>query len=70
MVRLCSTVITFLLFRELISSVVVYDNISHYCRYVLLKERNMLLTMQEACVQKACRMPNPDRIEKVAEVVS
>lgn len=29
----------------------------------------MLLTMEEACVQKARRMPNPDRIEKVAEVV-
>lgn len=30
----------------------------------------MLLTMQEACVQKARRMPNPDRIEKIAEVIS
>ncbi|MCP9262065.1 39S ribosomal protein L47, mitochondrial [Dirofilaria immitis] len=39
----------------------------HKLWYVLLKERNMLLTMQEACVQKARRMPNPDRIEKVAE---
>ncbi|KAL3994759.1 Mitochondrial 39-S ribosomal protein L47 (MRP-L47) family protein [Acanthocheilonema viteae] len=39
----------------------------HKLWYVLLKERNMLLTMQEACVQKAHRMPNPDRIEKVAE---
>ncbi|EFO20956.2 hypothetical protein, variant [Loa loa] len=39
----------------------------HKLWYVLLKERNMLLTMQEACIQKARRMPNPDRIEKVAE---
>uniref|UniRef100_A0A915PQ81 Intraflagellar transport protein 56 n=1 Tax=Setaria digitata TaxID=48799 RepID=A0A915PQ81_9BILA len=39
----------------------------HKLWYVLLKERNMLLTMQEACVQKARRMPNPDRIEKVSE---
>ncbi|CAG9529823.1 unnamed protein product [Cercopithifilaria johnstoni] len=39
----------------------------HKLWYILLKERNMLLTMQEACVQKARRMPNPDRIEKVAE---
>uniref|UniRef100_A0A0R3RPT5 Large ribosomal subunit protein uL29m n=1 Tax=Elaeophora elaphi TaxID=1147741 RepID=A0A0R3RPT5_9BILA len=39
----------------------------HKLWYVLLKERNMLLTMQEACVKKARRMPNPDRIEKVAE---
>lgn len=34
----------------------------------MLKERNMLLTMQDACVRKARRLPNPDRIEKVAEV--
>ncbi|EJW88260.1 hypothetical protein WUBG_00833 [Wuchereria bancrofti] len=39
----------------------------HKLWYVLLKERNMLLTMLEASVQKALRMPNPDRIEKVAE---
>ncbi|VDN02070.1 unnamed protein product [Thelazia callipaeda] len=39
----------------------------HKLWYVLLKERNMLLTMQESCAQKVRRMPNPDRIEKVAE---
>uniref|UniRef100_A0A1I7Y5S8 Large ribosomal subunit protein uL29m n=1 Tax=Steinernema glaseri TaxID=37863 RepID=A0A1I7Y5S8_9BILA len=39
----------------------------HKLWYVLLKERNMLLTMREACVSNARYMPNPERIDKVQE---
>lgn len=35
------------------------------CRYVLLKERNMLLTMEHECKAQFELFPNPERIDKV-----
>ena len=39
----------------------------HKLWYVLLKERNMLLTMEEAYKVEALEMPNPERLDKVDE---
>lgn len=39
----------------------------HCLWFVLLKERNMLLTMQEECKRQSELFPNPERVEKVAE---
>ena len=37
-----------------------------YCRYILLKERNMLLTMEHAYNEAVEQMPNEERIDKVS----
>ena len=37
----------------------------HKLWYILLKERNMLLTMQEEFKREFAAMPNPERIDKV-----
>ena len=37
----------------------------HKLWFVLLKERNMLLTMEEAFKDKVAPMPNPERMDKV-----
>lgn len=37
----------------------------HKLWYVLLKERNMLLTMEHECNYKMEMFPNPERIDKV-----
>ncbi|KHN79290.1 39S ribosomal protein L47, mitochondrial [Toxocara canis] len=39
----------------------------HKLWYVLLKERNMLLTMEQAYISRARYMPNPERLDRVAE---
>ncbi|XP_033724807.1 39S ribosomal protein L47, mitochondrial-like [Pecten maximus] len=39
----------------------------HKLWYVLLKERNMLLTMRHACRHEGSIFPNPERIDKVEE---
>ncbi|XP_047986027.1 39S ribosomal protein L47, mitochondrial [Leguminivora glycinivorella] len=39
----------------------------HKLWYVLLKERNMLYTMEHACNEKVRLFPNPERIDKVQE---
>ncbi|KAJ0179768.1 hypothetical protein K1T71_004359 [Dendrolimus kikuchii] len=39
----------------------------HKLWYILLKERNMLYTMQLECEQKVRLFPNPERIDKVQE---
>uniref|UniRef100_A0A023FJ27 Large ribosomal subunit protein uL29m n=1 Tax=Amblyomma cajennense TaxID=34607 RepID=A0A023FJ27_AMBCJ len=39
----------------------------HKLWYVLLKEKNMLLTMEEAAKREAELFPNPERIDKVKE---
>jgi len=39
----------------------------HKLWYVLLKERNMLLTMEDAYKEEYVAMPNPERIDKVEE---
>lgn len=39
----------------------------HKLWYVLLKERNMLLTMEEECREKTVLFPSPERIDKVKE---
>lgn len=36
-----------------------------YFRFVLLKERNMLLTMEHECKVQFELFPNPERIDKV-----
>lgn len=36
-------------------------------RYVLLKERNMLMTMEEVCKDKNEIFPNPERLDKVKD---
>ncbi|VDK45732.1 unnamed protein product [Anisakis simplex] len=42
----------------------------HKLWYVLLKERNMLLTMQHAYTTRAKYMPNPERIDRIKESMS
>ena len=37
-----------------------------FCRYILLKERNMLLTMEQAYKDAVLQMPNEERIDKVS----
>ena len=37
-----------------------------YCRYILLKERNMLLTMEHAYNEAVEQMPIEERIDKVS----
>lgn len=37
----------------------------HIFRFVLLKERNMLLTMEHECKANFNLFPNPERIDKV-----
>ena len=37
----------------------------HKLWYILLKERNMLLTMEAAHKEEFAAMPNPERIDKV-----
>ncbi|GLV39246.1 mitochondrial ribosomal protein L47 [Carabus blaptoides fortunei] len=39
----------------------------HKLWYVLLKERNMLLTMEYECSEKAQLFPSPERLDKVKE---
>ncbi|KAK7789392.1 hypothetical protein R5R35_007164 [Gryllus longicercus] len=39
----------------------------HKLWYVLLKERNMLLTMEHEAKEKVALFPNPERLDKVAE---
>ncbi|XP_059052498.1 large ribosomal subunit protein uL29m [Achroia grisella] len=39
----------------------------HKLWYVLLKERNMLYTMEHECKEKVRLFPNPERIDKVQE---
>jgi len=39
----------------------------HKLWYVLLKERNMLLTMQHACKSRLRFFPNPERLDRVKE---
>lgn len=39
----------------------------HKLWYVLLKERNMLFTMEHECNEKVRLFPNPERIDKVQE---
>lgn len=39
------------------------DFVAH--RYVLLKERNMILTMEEEYKRQCELFPNPERLEKV-----
>lgn len=39
----------------------------HKLWYVLLKERNMLLTMEEECKSQTRLFPSPERIDKVEE---
>lgn len=36
-------------------------------RYVLLKERNMLMTMEEVCKDENEIFPNPERLDKVKD---
>ena len=40
------------------------NNLSAY-RYVLLKERNMIMTMEEEYKSQSELFPNPERLEKV-----
>lgn len=37
----------------------------YFHRYILLKEKNMLLTMEQACKDESELFPNPERIDKV-----
>ena len=41
----------------------------HKLWYVLLKERNMLLTTEEAYAEKAMQMPNQERLDKVIRYI-
>jgi large subunit ribosomal protein L47 len=36
-------------------------------RFVLLKERNMLMTMEKACKQECEIFPNPERLDKIED---
>ncbi|XP_012288631.1 39S ribosomal protein L47, mitochondrial [Orussus abietinus] len=42
----------------------------HKLWYVLLKEKNMLLTMEHACTEEYEIFPNPERIDKIKESMS
>ncbi|XP_072757605.1 large ribosomal subunit protein uL29m [Anoplolepis gracilipes] len=42
----------------------------HKLWYVLLKERNMLMTMEEICSRKNEIFPNPERLDKVQDSMS
>lgn len=37
-------------------------------RYVLLKEKNMLLTLQQEARRKRVQMPSPERLRKVSVI--
>lgn len=39
----------------------------HKLWYILLKERNMLKTMEHECDEKYELFPNPERVDKVSE---
>lgn len=39
----------------------------HKLWYVLLKERNMLLTMEEECKRETRMFPSPERIDKIED---
>lgn len=41
----------------------------HKLWFVLLKERNMLLTMEHECDEKYEYFPNPERLDKVSELI-
>jgi len=41
----------------------------HKLWYVLLKEKNMLLTMEHACKEENEMFPNPERIDKVEDTM-
>lgn len=38
-----------------------------FCRFVLLKEKNMLLTMEQECKREYQVFPSPERRDKVEE---
>ncbi len=40
-----------------------------FYRYVLLKEKNMLQTMEMECNAEARTFPNPERIDKVSPII-
>jgi hypothetical protein len=40
-----------------------------FVRFVLLKERNMLFTMEHECREQAELFPNPERIDKVSTLI-
>ena len=40
-----------------------------FVRFILLKERNMLLTMEHECREQTELFPNPERIDKVSNLV-
>lgn len=57
-----------------ISLVVVFLRIFSYqpcfinLRYVLLKEKNMLLTLQQEARRQRIQMPSPERLRKVSVI--
>lgn len=48
----------------------LYLTLWFYLRYVLLKEKNMLLTIAQEAKRQAVQMPSPERLRKVCAVLN
>lgn len=49
--------------------ILCYFKINIFLRFVLLKEKNMLLTMEHECKEQTELFPNPERIDKVSNFI-
>jgi hypothetical protein len=73
------TTITVLFFHEVATlrgvsdtqycHVLCYFKSNIFLRFVLLKEKNMLLTMEHECKEQVELFPNPERIDKVSNAL-
>ena len=58
----------FLFYKKEMASVRHWENYFNFLRYVLLKERNMLLTLRHEAKRQGVPMPSPTRLHKVRNI--